>query len=168
MARPDNRGSSRPQLGWAKVWLPLRVRRDLCFKSFILPTPDVLQVGPFRTSGGLFVQINRDIQFPANALGQMARHLHTLFHTYSGNRHERHHIRGAKARVGTAMLVKVDQPGGRLNRPERRFFHCRGRPGVGDHAAVVVSVGTGVKQGNFSHPGDGGQDCFNYFRAPGF
>ena len=85
-----------------------------------------------------------------------------------GDRHERHHVGGADARVGTAVLVQVDQFGGFPDGPESGFFHRRGRPGEGDHAAVVVVIGTVVEQGDFGHAGDGSQDGFDHFRAAGF
>ena len=168
MARPDDGGPGGAQPGGAKVRLPYWVRCDLHFEPFILPMANVLKVGAFRAGGGFLVQIDRDIQFPANAVPQAARHLDALFHADIGYGHKRHHVCSTQAWVGTAVLVKVDQPGGCPDGPECRFFDWRRWAGECDHAAVMIGVGTVVKQGYFSHAGDGCQDGSDHFRATGF
>jgi hypothetical protein len=70
--------------------------------------------------------------------------------------------------VFTGVLVEVDEFRGLLDGLEGGFLDGGGRPGISDDGAVVVAIGRVVKQTDFRHRGDGGQNLLDDFGAAGF
>jgi hypothetical protein len=124
---------------------------DLGFQPFVLPLADILQVGSFGTGCRRFVQIDRDAEFASDTLTQSLGNGNTLFHACAAERDKGNDIRCADAWMRACVLIEVDQFGSGLDGAESGFFYSGGRPGKGQHGAVVVEVGGAVEQFDFAH-----------------
>ena len=143
----DNR-SSRAKFGWSEIRLALGVALDLLLEPLILASPDPGQVDPFGRGGGGFIQVHWQIELGGHPLTQLLSQDNALGRRDALQRHQRHHIGCADARVFAAVLVEVDQLCCLRNGVEGCLQNVLRRASEGDHAAVVVRVRTVVEQGN--------------------
>ena len=90
----------------------------------------------------------------AHPAAQAAGHLHALLHGHVADRHKRHHIGRAQARVLAGVLVEVDVLGGGGNSLVSGFFHGIRRAHIGENGAVVIHIGVPVEHGYARHRGD--------------
>ena len=147
LARPDH-----GRAGWAdsfraEIRVALGVDTHFFFQRFILAAADVLQVLALRAGGGLFIQVDRDVQLGADPLAQPAGDQHAFRHADVPDGDKWHDVCGADAGVLAGVLVQVDQLGGFGDGPKSGFFDGFGRTDEGQHGAVVIQVGVAVEQG---------------------
>ena len=94
----------------------------------------------------MFVEVNRQRQLTAHALGEAPRMRGGLLHGDAGNRNERANIGRAHARVLAAVLHHVDELAGLPNRAERRLGDGGRCADEGDDGAVGRLARVDVEQ----------------------
>ncbi len=103
------------------------------------------------------------IRFPV-----LPRQLGAVLERQALDRHERHHVGRAHARVLAPVLGQVDQLAAALHRAERRLHHRIGLAREGEHGAVVVRVHLAVEQRDAGNGRDGLHDLLHHLAAAAF
>ena len=110
------------------------------------------QVAALGTGGGVLIQEGGNLQLVPDPLGHALGQLHALLHGHIfGLGHEGNDVSGAHALVLALVLVHVDALGGNLGQAEGHLLDGAQLTDQGEHAAVVVAVGLGIKQGAAGH-----------------
>ena len=87
----------------------------------------------------------------ATRLAKAAGDFDAFLHRGIADRHERHHVRGADARVFAGMLVQIDRFGRRIGSPGKQLLLPPPGADIGDHGAVVVEVRMAIENLNPGH-----------------
>src|SRR5579864_471257 len=101
--------------------MTLRVRAHLGAHPFKLPPANVLEVLALGPGGGGFVEVYRNLVALPDLGADMARDRDAVLKRHSLDGNERNHIGGADARMGSLMLVEVDQLRGLARAANRRL-----------------------------------------------
>ena len=109
---------------------------ELVFQPLVFSGAYDGQVAALVREGCVFVAIDRDADFLAEAPRQLAGMLGGFFHGNVRDRNQRADVGGSESRVFAVVLAHVDEPGGFLHCPERGFDHRFRRSDEGDHRAV--------------------------------
>ena len=110
------------------------------------------QVAALGTGSGVLIQEGGNLQLVPDPLGNALGQLHALLNSHVlGLGHEGDNVGGAHALVLALVLVHVDALGGHLGQAESHLFDGAQLTNQGEHAAVVVAVGLGIKQGAAGH-----------------
>ena len=128
--------------------------------------PDVRQVDAVGSRGGCLIQIDGDAQLLADPAAELLRQHHAFGHLHIAERHERHDIGRADARMRPAMLLKIDVRGRGLDRVEHRRHHRLGRRDQGEHRAVVIFIALDIQQLHVGVRAQCVSNRFEHFGAP--
>ena len=125
VAPADACGLAGPKSGAHSGW------RIFGGQSLELAAADVLEVAPRGRAGGLFIKKDRQMVPRGNFGGHFGRQRHAIGHRRALDRHERHDVDGAHARVLAGMLAKVDKRDSRMEQIEDSRAHLGGVTGEG-------------------------------------
>ena len=153
---------------WTQIRLAVRIRGNCFLDALKLPAPDILQVFAVLADGGIFVEVDRNVQSLCHAFAEPPRHLDTFLHGDARDRHKWDDIGGAHARMFALVLVEVNQLRRLGDAKVCGFFHRFGRPDKGQDRAVVVHVGMPVQNAHSAHARDSSNDRIHHFRTAGF
>jgi hypothetical protein len=118
---------------------------------------DVAHVGQVPALGAQrrgLVEVDRDLELASDALAQRVRGAHALLHRRALERHERHDVGRADARVLALVLRQVDQLLGLGDGAERGLAALARRADEGHDGAVVARVQAVVDQLHAAHGAD--------------
>ncbi len=128
-----------------EIRFPLVVTQFVA-QGFVFAFADIGQVGAECTGSCIFVKIDRDLEFLANAAPHALRYGDAFFHGYSAHRNEGADVGRSMPGVGSRVLAHIDQFGGAFNHPKGRFGHARGVADKSNHRAVGFGAGIHVQQ----------------------
>ena len=139
------------QAAWSEVGVPLRIHPDLGLQALVLSTPHVGQATAIGAQRGLAVEVDRQLEELRDLLAESACQVHALLEPRGAERHEGDDVNRPDARVGTLVLLHVDQLQGASHGRGSGLHDRVRRTGEGDDAAVVRLVTRVVEQ---RHPVD--------------
>ena len=139
---------------------------ELLGQRLVLPLADLGQGTPLGLPGGVFVEIDRNVEFFADPLAQPFGHLDAVLHGGALDRDQRADVGGAHPGMGPGVLGHVDQLSRLGDGPEGGLFHRLGRADEGDHGAVGRGAGVDIQEHGPLHRLDLGGDRVDHAAVP--
>ena len=140
--------------GRAEIGSPRGILADRLAQALELAAPHVRQAHALGSGRGRFVEEHRDAELVADAASDRARDRRALVERDALDRHERHDVGGAHARMLAAMTIQIDLLGRALHRAEGRLHHRLGLAGEREDRAVVIGVHLVVEEHDARRGGD--------------
>ena len=109
------------------------------------------QIPALGPGGAVLIEEGGDLQLVPDPLAQAAAHVDALLNANVHLGHEGDHVGGAHALVFAVVLGHVDDLGRGLGQLEGHLLDGLRGADEGEHAAVVVAVGLGIKEGAAGH-----------------
>ena len=110
------------QTGITEIRLARRISRNLRPNALELPTPNVFQILPLRSSRRCLVQINRYPVSLPDFRSDVPRHGHAILDGHAINRNKRDHVSRPHPRMCALMLIQIDQLSSLAYAANRRFL----------------------------------------------